>query len=138
VLRHGRCHSGAGRNPGFVHYDFVSLLDMPEMLIKNLVWFLGIATLAVAYALPCLYVYQKGHLIGGVLYSMMAQILWYFLIYSVVHGLLIFSFPGHQEIIDANYNKAGPVVAAYSGWLPALIFCGIAKFAHSRNQIHLD
>jgi len=109
---------------------------MAEIVIKGLSWFLVIAMYVVAYAMPCLYVYHTGRLGRGVLYSWLAQIGFMILMSQVVFELLIHIFPDHLELICKSFPEGNSIVAAFcSGWIFALIICGIAKLIYKgRNK----
>lgn len=109
------------------------VLIMVEMLIKSLVWFLAIANIAVAYAIPCLYVYHNGRLFRGVLYSWVFQVVFMILMSIAIPDLLAYGYPDYKDIIYKNFPDARNIVAAFcSGWIFALIICWIAKLFYKK------
>jgi hypothetical protein len=108
---------------------------MAEIMIKGLWWVLDLGIIAVVFAIPCLYVYHKGRLFRGVLYSWMNQIILTILISLLIPELLAYCFPVHKDAIYENCPDARGIVGALlMGWLPALVFCGIAKLVYKKRK----
>ncbi len=110
---------------------------MAEMLIKGLLWPFIIAWFVFAYITPAVYVFRKGKVFRGVLYSWGAQIIFAFVTSIILPDLLAYFLPDYTELIYTAYPEGRAVAATLiMGWFPGIIFCWIAKMAYSRNRNH--
>lgn len=94
-------------------------------VLSNLVW------LYLAYVRPFIYVLKTGRFLRGFFVSWCYNFLFSIMITLIIPGVIGSFLPDHKlDVYD--YFPDGPAIFAIlvTGWMPALIFCGIAFGIH--------